>query len=120
MVPMANNWAIGSTGAVGAAASSTSGMTLTRDDVGLYTVQFKNGSSNADVPAILYADAVLVRSDTDASDDTDAGLVQVTAFDASAGTISLACVDDAGVLREAASGTKICVFVVVKLSAVDA
>lgn len=109
-------WAIGATGAVGTKTGAT-GLKLTRTNTGLYTIQLQAASAiSARVPAILWADFQIVNSDTDPTDDTDAVRVRILAFDASAGTISIQCVDEGDVAREIVSGGKLMATVHVKMS----
>lgn len=116
VVIMSGNWAIGATGAVGAKTGAT-GLKLTRTDVGLYTIQLQAASQiSARVPAILWADFQVVTNDTDPTNDTDAVRVRVLAFDASAGTVSIQCVDEGDVAREIASGSVLMAQVHAKLS----
>lgn len=113
---IAGRWAIGSTGAVGAK-SGGKGMTLTRNDVGKYTVQLVDADGTAaSVPVILFASAAVFNSDLDASDDTDAHDVRLGAVSDSAGTLVLQAVDEALVAREIPSGASIAVVMFIKNS----
>lgn len=115
---LAGSWAIGSTGAVGTKTGG-SGMTLTRNSAGNYTVQLTGVRGvSAGVPALLYAKAELYVNDVDASNDTDSHAVFSLAKSSSGGTYNFLCVDEAGVSREAPSGAVIAVFAVIKLSGV--
>lgn len=117
MAIMAGRWAIGGTGAVGAKTAGV-GLTLTRDDVGLYTVQLTANGADASAPAIVFADAQVVNDDSDPSNDTGAIAGRVLTSVASTGVITLTTYDEAGVARDPASGAALCVFVLVKLSGV--
>ncbi|HEX2612577.1 MAG TPA: hypothetical protein VHO02_03170 [Fibrobacteria bacterium] len=115
---LVGSWAIGSTGAVGTKTGG-SGMTLTRNSAGNYTVQLTGVRGvSAGVPAFLHCQATLYVNDVDASNDTDSHVIWMLSKSASAGTASFMCVDEGGVSREAPSGATISVFAVVKLSGV--
>lgn len=115
-VLLIGRFAIGATGAVGTKTGGQ-GLSLTRTDVGSYTLQLK-GSNNvsAGVPAILHASCSVFNSDTDPSDDTDAHFVKMLAISSSAGTVTIQCVDEAGAVKELPSGGSISFLVAVKLS----
>lgn len=117
MAFLAGNWAVGATGAVGAQVGGH-GMSLTRNDVGDYTIQLEGADgTDTGVPYILYANAVLFNSDTNAGGDTDAHGIYCGATSATDGTFDFQCVDEAGAPAEAPSGAYIHVLVVVQLSA---
>jgi hypothetical protein len=107
VVEFHGNWAIGATGAVGAQVGAR-GCGLSRSGTGTYVVQLAglNGAS-ARVPFILAAHPRVVTSDADPSNDTDAIEARVLSFSASAGTVTFQTYDEAGVVRDPASGAYI-------------
>lgn len=108
-VELMGKWAIGGTGAVGTQTGGQ-GMSLTRTNVGLYTIQILGSKQvAARLQAILDCHVALFVNDTDPTNDTDAHWVKMLAISDSAGTVTFACVDEAGVVREAPSGAVITV-----------
>lgn len=115
---LAGSWAIGASGAVGTKTGG-SGMTLTRDAAGKYTVQLKGARQvSAGVPAILHATVSVFGQDHDSSNDAAGNMAKLISKSSSSGTVVFDVVDEAGVVAEAASGAEISVMVVVKLSGV--
>lgn len=113
---LAGSWAIGASGAVGAQ-SRAKYVTLTRTNVGLYTAQLRNKEGDARCPAIAFALANLVTNDVDPS-DADAIRVKTLTVVPSTGTVTFACVDEADVVREAASGATFQLLLVCNMSGV--
>ena len=113
MTLIAGHWAIGATGAVGTQ-TRAKGLTLTRTDVGLYTLQLTNaGAVACAIPVIAYAHAALIPAagDVDPTGDTDAVRARVVTSVNTTGVITLALVDEGDVVREAASGARLMVLV---------
>lgn len=104
---LSGSWAIGSTGAVGTKTGG-GGLTLSRSDVGTYSVQLNgNKGAAAAVSAILFFAANVVTSDADPSNDTAAIMARPLSKSASAGTMGFQTFDEAGVARDPASGAAI-------------
>lgn len=113
MTLIAGHWAIGATGAVGTQ-TRAKGLTLTRDNVGLYTLQLTNaGAVACAIPVIAYANAMLLPAsgDVDPTNDTDAVRVRVVTAVNTTGVITIALTDEGDVVREAANGARLMVFV---------
>lgn len=116
VVQMHGNWAIGATGAVGAQVGGK-GMALSRSGVGTYVVQCKglNGAS-CRFAKFLNANPRVITSDADPSDDTDAIEARILSFSASAGTVTIQTYDEAGVVKDPASGAYVAVSLFLSLS----
>ena len=112
----AGSWEIGASGAVGAQTRAKS-VTLTRTGVGLYTAQLTNKEDSARCPAIAFALGNLVTNDVDPA-DADAIRIKTLTVVASTGTVTFACVDEADVVREAASGSSFQLLLVCNMSGV--
>lgn len=108
-------WAIGASGAVGAQ-TRAKGVSLTRTGAGLYTLQLRHKGSNARPVAFLDANISLWVNDTDVTNDVVGHFVKKLAISDSAGTLTFALVDEAGVVAETASGAVITVAIFYTLS----
>ncbi len=117
VVLIAGYWAIGASGAVGTKTGAT-GVKLTRTGAGLYTLQLQGADTSLDarVPYILHCNAKVVVNDSDPTNDTDAMDARELTRDATTGTITIACFDEGGVVRDPASGASLSVLLAVKLS----
>lgn len=104
---ISGNWAIGATGAV-STKTRARGVTLTRSDVGTYSLQL-NGYRNASasVPAILHCGVNVITSDADPSNDNAAILARVLTMVPATGVVTFQTLDEAGVARDPASGAKV-------------
>jgi hypothetical protein len=104
---LAGKWAIGSTGAVGTKTAGL-GLSLSRSDVGSYTLQLTGslGSAGRSKNLVHASIAVLV-DDADPSNDTNGHFIKQLAVSDSAGTVTFAIVDEAGAVKEAPSGAVI-------------
>jgi hypothetical protein len=113
---LSGNWAIGSSGAVGTKVGGT-GLLLARTGTGTYTVQLKgHKNTSCGVPALLFVGCGVVTSDADPTNDTDAISARVLSMVASTGLITIQTFDEAGVVRDPASGAKLMVTVHAQLS----
>lgn len=117
LVILTGSWAIGATGAVGAKTAGV-GLTLARSDVGTYTVQATAEGAAASVYAFPFADMVVMTSDADPTNDTAAIDARPLSAVGSTGLVTFQTFDEAGVVRDPASGASVKVFILAKVSAI--
>lgn len=102
---IAGHWAIGATGAVGAKTRAR-GITLTRSDVGTYSLQLTGyRGASCKVSAIMHCGISVVEDDADPTNDNGAILARPLTYSPSTGVVTFQTFDEVGVVRDPASGS---------------